>query len=53
MSANVPPGISEDRTLNVAHSGGRAEQWLPYEKVKLYTNAFLVEDGRVRHSLTN
>jgi 8-oxo-dGTP diphosphatase / 2-hydroxy-dATP diphosphatase len=48
MSVDVPPGISEDGTLNVAHSGGHAEQWLLYGKVKLYTNAFVVEDGRVR-----
>ena len=43
----VPPGIKESGNLNAVHNGGHVETWLDYDKVKLYTNAFILEEGRV------
>lgn len=49
MSSPVPPGITQEGTLTERHSGGSAdsESWLAYDKIKLYTNAFIKEEGRV------
>lgn len=45
---SLPPGITEERALVERHSGG-IESWLEYEKIKLYTNAFIKEEGKVNH----
>ncbi|EKM51561.1 uncharacterized protein PHACADRAFT_187006 [Phanerochaete carnosa HHB-10118-sp] len=47
MSASVPPGVVCEGSHTEKHSGGAVDGWLAFEKVKLYTNAFIVEEGRI------
>ncbi|GLB39079.1 putative NUDIX domain containing protein [Lyophyllum shimeji] len=41
----TPPGI--DGNLKHVVSGGDDAEWMPFETRKLYTNAFIVQDGKV------
>ena len=47
-SATVPPGIAPGRYVEV-HAGAKnaSWEWLSYPKTKKYTNAFIVQDGKV------
>ena len=47
-SITVPPGITPGRYVE-AHAGARnvSWEWLSYPKTKNYTNAFIVQDGKV------
>ncbi len=48
MSTSLaPPGIVHEGTLIPVHNGGDSTIWLPFEKVKLYTNAFIIQNGKV------
>lgn len=49
MSTSTPPGITSEGTLVEVHVGANdaSWQWVPYQKVKLYTNAFIVQNGKV------
>ena len=54
-ASRLPPGLSYDEPLVETANGGAEEPWLHYEKVKLYTNAFVIVDDtkvRPRHPLT-
>lgn len=46
-----PPGLDVDASFVVVSDGGEAE-WLHYDKVKLYTNAFIKQNGKVRVNST-
>ncbi|KAF8156826.1 NUDIX hydrolase domain-like protein [Crassisporium funariophilum] len=43
----VPPGISKEKPLEHYASGGNENPWLSYTKTKYYTNAFIVQNGRL------
>ncbi|KAF8906735.1 NUDIX hydrolase domain-like protein, partial [Gymnopilus junonius] len=43
----IPPGISHNENLEFFASGGDEHRWLPYTKVRLYTNAFIVQGGKI------
>ena len=48
-ASRLPPGLSYDGPLVETANGGAEEAWLHCEKVKLYTNAFvIVDDTKVR-----
>ena len=49
MTASIPPGIVCENGCVERHSGGTADEWMGFEKVKLYTNAFILEEGRVTY----
>jgi hypothetical protein len=39
-------GLQDDNTTEVS-SGGEAFEWMSFYQRKLYTNAFIVHDGKV------
>lgn len=39
---NIPPGITYDGPMVEVASGGAEHDWIKYEKVKEYTNAFVI-----------
>ncbi|KAF5383264.1 hypothetical protein D9615_005067 [Tricholomella constricta] len=41
----TPPGI--EGNLKCIVSGGEDVDWMPFEKKKEYTNAFIVQDGKI------
>ncbi|KAF9457142.1 NUDIX hydrolase domain-like protein [Collybia nuda] len=43
--SDSPPGIDGD--LNFYLSGGDDVEWMPFETKKYYTNAFIVQEGKV------
>jgi hypothetical protein len=47
MMSNVPglEGLDEN-TIEVSKGGGTFE-WMSFDRRKLYTNAFIVQDGKV------
>lgn len=49
MSTCIPPGITDLGKLVETHVGSNdaSWQWAPHQKVKLYTNAFIVQNGKV------
>jgi hypothetical protein len=46
-NSKIPPGIDDIRSLEYYASGGDENAWLNFSKKKYYTNAFIVEDGKV------
>jgi len=44
-TSTLPPGI--DGNLQFFTSGGNAAEWMPFSKRKYYTNAFIVQNGKV------
>lgn len=48
---DTPPGLKY-MNLTYLTSGGDENEWLPFTKVKYYTNAFIVKDNQVRLPLT-
>lgn len=42
----TPPGLVTQGVLVETSSGGTAE-WIPFTNIKQYTNAFIVQDGKV------
>ena len=42
----LPPVLSHDRPLVEAASGGAENEWVKYDKVKEYTNAFVILDDK-------
>ncbi|KAI0659397.1 NUDIX hydrolase domain-like protein [Cubamyces menziesii] len=42
----LPPGLAHDRPLVEAASGGAENEWVKYDKVKQYTNAFVILDDK-------
>ncbi|OBZ77750.1 7,8-dihydro-8-oxoguanine triphosphatase [Grifola frondosa] len=42
----LPPGIIFDGTLEEVANGGE-NVWLPYDRKKLYTNAFIIRNGKL------
>ena len=51
MSASIPPGLTCETGCIERHNGGKVSEWLAFEEVKLYTNAFILEEGRVLNTL--
>lgn len=50
--STLPPGLNTGNyvssTVEVMHDGGLGDlEWMPYEKVKLYTNAFIKQGNKV------
>lgn len=43
---DTPPGLKY-MNLTYLTSGGDENDWLPFTKVKYYTNAFIVKDNKV------
>lgn len=42
------PGLEGlDNNTTVVSSGGEAFEWMSFDQRKLYTNAFIVQDGKV------
>jgi hypothetical protein len=46
-NSGIPPGIDDTRNLEYYASGGDENAWLYFSKKRYYTNAFIVEDGKV------
>jgi hypothetical protein len=46
MEIETPPGLKY-MNLTYLASGGDENTWLPFTKVKYYTNAFIVKDNKV------
>jgi hypothetical protein len=46
-NTGIPPGIDDIHNLERYASGGDENAWLYFSKKKYYTNAFVVEDGKV------
>lgn len=46
-NSGIPPGINNTRSLEYYASGGDENAWLNFSKKRYYTNAFIVEDGKV------
>ena len=46
MPTQLPPGLTAEGPIIGRYDGGQ-ENWFKYESIKLYTNAFIREDGRV------
>ena len=44
----IPPGIDDTQNLERYASGGDENAWLYFSKKRYYTNAFIVENGKVR-----
>ncbi|KAF4616537.1 hypothetical protein D9613_008716 [Agrocybe pediades] len=44
---DIPPGIPNNENLEYFASGGDDKSWLSFDKIKQYTNAFIVQDGKV------
>ncbi|KAF9566557.1 hypothetical protein CPC08DRAFT_814777 [Agrocybe pediades] len=44
---DIPPGIPNNENLEYFASGGDDRSWLSFDKIKQYTNAFIVQDGKV------
>lgn len=49
---SIPPGIDDVGNPEYYASGGDENAWLSFSKKKYYTNAFVVEDGKVLGLLT-
>ncbi|KAI0371310.1 hypothetical protein BV20DRAFT_965497 [Pilatotrama ljubarskyi] len=43
---NLPPGLSYDKQLVEEANGGSENEWVQYDKVKQYTNAFVIIDDQ-------
>ena len=41
---NLPPGLQYDGTLEEIAVGGVSEEWADCNKVRLYTNAFIIQN---------
>ena len=46
-NSGIPPGIDDTRSLEFYASGGDENTWLYFSEKRNYTNAFIVEDGKV------
>ena len=49
-NSGIPPGIDDTRNFERYASGGDENAWLYFSKKRYYTNAFIVEDGKVELS---
>ena len=49
----TPPGIDNARNPEYYASGGDENTWLSFSKKKYYTNAFIMEDGKVNVVFTS
>lgn len=49
MADMLPPGVTANSNSQLKHfaSGGNENPWLSFDKVKHYTNAFIIQDGKV------
>ena len=45
-AVDVPPGVSSKGKLVLENTGGDGE-WAPLGKIRLYTNAFIIQEGKV------
>ena len=45
-SLDLPPGLAYDGPLVEAANGGGENDWVKYDKVKQYTNAFIILDDK-------
>jgi len=48
---DTPPGLKY-MNLTYLASGGDENTWLPFTKVKYYTNAFIVKDNKVTNLIS-
>jgi len=46
MSSSNPPGLESHGQLQVYSSGG-TDEWLTFKKTKLYTNAYVMSEGKI------
>lgn len=46
-NSGIPPGIDDTQNLQYYASGGDENAWLSFSKKRYYTNAFIVQDGKV------
>ncbi|KAF8804639.1 hypothetical protein BYT27DRAFT_7225274 [Phlegmacium glaucopus] len=46
-NSKTPPGIDDVQNLEYYASGGDENEWLCFSKKRYYTNAFIVEDGKL------
>ncbi|KAI9062227.1 hypothetical protein FKP32DRAFT_865614 [Trametes sanguinea] len=44
QASELPPGLAHDAPLVETASGGENKEWFAYDKVKQYTNAFIIQD---------
>ena len=47
-NSKIPPGIDDIRNPEYYASGGDENPWLCFSRKRYYTNAFIVEDGKVK-----
>ncbi|EMD34686.1 hypothetical protein CERSUDRAFT_116874 [Gelatoporia subvermispora B] len=47
MTQSIPPGLQESSDVIETASGGTSQEWMPFEQVKLYTNAFVLQDNKI------
>ncbi|KAF9480952.1 hypothetical protein BDN70DRAFT_856025, partial [Pholiota conissans] len=47
MSDVLPPGINTTSPFKFYASSGDEKEWLPFTKIKDYTNAFIVQEGKL------
>ena len=47
VNRGIPPGIDDTKNLERYASGGDENAWLDFSKKRYYTNAFIVENGKV------
>lgn len=43
----IPPGLESNDNLKYFASGGDENPWLSFDRIKHYTNAFIVQNGKV------
>ncbi len=43
----TPPGVNQEGPLVAVHVGGEGD-WIQYRKIKVYTNCFIKQEGKVR-----
>ncbi|OCH91301.1 hypothetical protein OBBRIDRAFT_812243 [Obba rivulosa] len=46
MQSIIPPGLSAGEDVTEIAKGG-VQEWTPIEQVKLYTNAFILQDNKI------
>lgn len=45
--SDIPPGLEITSECTEVQRGGDTYDWMPFERRKLYTNAFIIQNGKV------
>jgi 8-oxo-dGTP diphosphatase/2-hydroxy-dATP diphosphatase len=48
MTNALPPGVNQTGPFKYYAGSGDEHAWFPFTKIKYYTNAFIVQDNKVR-----